>query len=90
MNKSEFITKVAEKSGMTKKDSAAALDAVLDSLKELMKDGDSVSFIGFGTFGSKDVSERESRNPRSGEKILVPAHKTPFYRPSKALRDSLK
>ena len=90
MNKTEFISLVAEKTGSTKTDAAKAVDAVLSSLMESMVAGEDVTFIGFGTFGVKDVAEREARNPQTGEAIKVAAHRSPFFKAGKALKDAVK
>ena len=82
MNKTEFISVVAEKTGFTKADSSKAVDAVLSSLLESMVAGEDVTFIGFGTFGVKDVAEREARNPQTGETIKIAAASTGIRSPS--------
>ena len=90
MNKTEFISVVAEKTGFTKADSSKAVDAVLSSLLESMVAGEDVTFIGFGTFGVKNVAEREARNPQTGETIKIAAHRSPFFKAGKALKDAVK
>ena len=90
MNKTEFIAEVAEKTGFSKKDAAAAVDAVLDTLKDQMASGNDVTFIGFGTFGAKDVAEREARNPQTGDTIKIAAHKSPYFKAGKALKEAVK
>ena len=90
MNKTEFIAEVAEKTGFSKKDAATAVDAVLDTLKDQMASGNDVTFIGFGTFGAKDVAEREARNPQTGDTIKIAAHKSPYFKAGKALKEAVK
>ena len=90
MNKTEFISVVAEKTGFTKADSSKAVDAVLSSLLESMVVGEDVTFMGFGTFSVKDVAEREARNPQTGETIKIAAHRSPFFKAGKALKDAVK
>ena len=90
MNKTQFISVVAEKTGFTKADSSKAVDAVLSSLLESMVAGEDVTFIGFGTFGVKDVAEREARNPQTGETIKIAAHRSPFFKAGKALKEAVK
>ena len=90
MNKTEFIAAVADKTGFSKKDATSAVDAVLDILKDQMASGNDVSFIGFGTFGAKDVAEREARNPQTGETIKIAAHKSPYFKAGKSLKDAVK
>ena len=90
MNKTDFIAAVAEKTGFSKKDASLAVDAVLDTLKEQIASGNDVTFIGFGTFGAKDVAEREARNPQTGETIKIAAHKSPYFKAGKALKEAVK
>ena len=90
MNKTEFISLVAEKTGSTKTDATKAVDAVLSALRDSMVAGEDVTFIGFGTFGVKDVAEREARNPQTGETIRIAAHRSPFFKAGKALKDAVK
>ena len=90
MNKTEFISVVAEKTGATKTDAGKAVDAFLSTLLESMVAGEDVTFIGFGTFGVKDVAEREARNPQTGETIKIAAHRSPFFKAGKALKDAVR
>lgn len=90
MNKNDFIDIVAEKSGLTKKDSKAALDAVLETITETLSKGDSVSFIGFGTFSTSMRAERIARVPTTGAEVKVPATKVAKFKVGKALKDAVK
>ncbi len=90
MNKNDFIDIVAEKSGLTKKDSKAALDAVLETITETLSKGDSVSFIGFGTFSTSTRAERTARVPVTGAEVKVPATKVAKFKVGKALKDAVK
>ena len=90
MNKTDFIAAIAEKTGFSKKDASLAVDAVLDTIKEQIASGNDVTFIGFGTFGAKDVAEREARNPQTGETIKIAAHKSPYFKAGKALKEAVK
>ncbi len=90
MNKNDFIDIVAEKSGLTKKDSKAALDAVLETITETLSKGDSVSFIGFGTFSTSARAERTARVPATGAEVKVPATKVAKFKVGKALKDAVK
>ena len=90
MNKNYFIDIVAEKSGLTKKDSKAALDAVLETITETLSKGDSVSFIGFGTFSTSMRAERIARVPATGAEVKVPATKVAKFKVGKALKDAVK
>ena len=90
MNKSELVDLVAEKAEMTKKDSAKAVEAVLDSITEGLVRGDKVQLVGFGTFEVRNRKEREGRNPATGEKIKIKALKVPAFKPGKALKEKVK
>lgn len=71
MNKTEFINAASENAGMKKKDMAKALDAIMETLTDVMKDGDKVTFVGFGTFEVKERAAREGRNPQTGETMTM-------------------
>ncbi len=90
MNKSELIELVAEKAGMSKKDSEKAVKAVLESITEGLVKGDKVQLVGFGTFEVRNRKEREGRNPATGEKIMIKALKVPAFKPGKALKEIVK
>ncbi|HHY98389.1 MAG TPA: HU family DNA-binding protein [Firmicutes bacterium] len=89
MTKAELVDKIAAKTGMTKKDSAAALDAVLDSVAESLKNGDKVSLVGFGSFEVRKRAARTGRDPRTGQEIKIEARKVPVFRAGKALKDAV-
>lgn len=88
MTKADLASKVAE-SGMTKKDAAAAVDAVIVAIKDALAEGEKVSLIGFGTFSVKERKARTGRNPRTGEKLEIPAKKVPVFSPGKGLKDAV-
>lgn len=90
MNKSELVDLVAEKAGMSKKDSEKAVKAVLDSITDGLVRGDKVQLVGFGTFEVRSRKEREGRNPATGEKIKIKALKVPAFKPGKALKEKVK
>jgi len=90
VNKSELVDLVAEKAGMSKKDSEKAVKAVLDSITDGLVKGDKVQLVGFGTFEVRNRKEREGRNPATGEKIKIEALKVPAFKPGKALKDKVK
>lgn len=89
MNKAELISSVAEKSGLSKKDSELAVNAVFECISESMKAGDKVSLVGFGIFDVKERAERMCKNPRTGESVLSPAVRVPVFKPGKALKDAV-
>ena len=73
MNKIELVTKMAEKSNLTKKEAALALDAFLESVEEAVENREKVQLVGFGTFETRERAAREGRNPRTKETITIPA-----------------
>lgn len=90
MNKNELVAAIAEKTGNTKKDAEAQLNAVLSTITEALSNGDKVQLIGFGTFETKERAAREGRNPRKpGETIKIPACKAPSFKAGKALKDAV-
>lgn len=89
VKKAEFVTTVSEKTGMSKKDSEAAIQAVLDVFMEEVSAGKKVSFPGFGSFSLKSRAARKGRNPQTGEEIDIPESKTPGFTPAKAWKDAV-
>ena len=87
MNKVTLVAKIAEKSGLSKKQAELALGAFIDSVTEALKEGDKLQMMGFGTFEVKERAARTGRNPSTGETIEIPASKTPTFKAGKALRD---
>ncbi|HIY08245.1 MAG TPA: HU family DNA-binding protein [Firmicutes bacterium] len=89
MTKAELITAVAEKTDLTKKDSEKAVSAVFEAITETLKKGDKVSLVGFGTFEVKERAAKEGINPRTKEKMPIPASKRPAFKAGKALKDAV-
>jgi DNA-binding protein HU-beta len=89
MNKAELIGATAEKSGLSKKDSEKAINALIEAITESMKKGEKVQLVGFGVFEVKDRPARTGRNPRTKEQIEIPASKLPQFKAGKALKDSI-
>lgn len=90
ISKKELVEAIAEKAGLTKKDSQAALEATLASVIEFVKAGDKVSLIGFGSFFPYETKATTKRNPRTGAAIEVPAKTTMKFKLSKTVNDLLK
>jgi DNA-binding protein HU-beta len=90
MNKVELIAAVAEKTGITKKDAENIITAFTDIVTEALAQGEKVSLVGFGTFETKTRASREGINPRTKEKITIPASKTPGFKAGKVLKESVK
>ena len=89
MNKSELVANMAEKSGLTKKDTEKALAAFFESVQGALVEGDKVQLIGFGTFEVRERSARKGRNPQTGKEIDIPAAKNPVFKAGKALKDAV-
>ena len=89
MNKTELIAAVAEKAGLSKKDSDAAVNAVLCAITDALKAGDKVQLVGFGTFETKDREARPGRIPSTGEPMDIPAARLPAFKAGKALKDAV-
>ena len=90
MNKAELIEAIVAKSGLSKKDAEAALNATVDAVKDALKAGDKVQLVGFGTFAVKERAARTGLNPRTKEKIEIAATKVPTFTAGKALKDSIQ
>ena len=89
MNKTELVAKMAEKSGLTKKDAEKAVNAFFASVEDALVADDKVQIIGFGTFEVKERSARKGRNPQTGKEIDIPASKNPVFKAGKALKDAV-
>ncbi len=89
MNKTELIAIAAEKAGMTKKDAERLLNAALDTVAATLAEGEKVQLSGFGIFEAKTREARVGRNPRTKESIEIPATRTPVFKASKALKDTV-
>ena len=90
MNKTELINAVAETSGLTKKDSETALNAILDAIQNAMKNGDKVQLVGFGSFEVKERAARTGKNPATGATIEIPASKAPVFKAGQAFKDAIR
>lgn len=90
MNKAELVSAVAEKVDMTKKVTEEVIDAMLDTICEVLSNGDKVFISGFGTFEVRDRIPRAGRNPRTGEDIVIPGQKSAAFKAGKILKDSVK
>jgi len=89
VTKTEFIDEVAERAGLSKKDAAAAVDAVLQTVEGALKRGSDVTFSGFGKFSVSARSAREGRNPATGEKIQIAASNVPKFTAGAALKKAV-
>ena len=89
MNKTDLVNVVADETKLTKSSVDAVVSATLNAIANALKEGDKVQLIGFGTFEVKDSAEREGRNPKTGESIVIPASKKPVFSASKVLKDEV-
>ena len=89
MNKSELIEAIAASADIPKAAAGRALDAMIDSVTDSLKKGDSVALVGFGTFTVKERAARTGRNPQTGKPINISAAKVPSFKAGKALKDSV-
>jgi len=89
VNKQQLIDSVSERANLTKKDAEKAINAVIDSIKGALNEGDKVALVGFGTFEVRTRAERSGRNPQTGEQIKVPGGKVPAFKPGKELKESV-
>ena len=90
MNKAELIAAAAEKAELSKKDTEAAVNAVVDLITAALKKGDKVQLVGFGSFETRKRAARVGRNPRTKETIKIAASKVPTFKAGKALKDAVK
>jgi DNA-binding protein HU-beta len=89
VNKNEFVDRVADKSGLGKGEAAKAVDAVLDSLQEVLSRGGEVNFTGFGKFTVADRSARQGVNPQTREKIQIAASRVPRFSAGSTLKKAV-
>jgi len=89
VNKSELIDRVAESSDISKASAGRAIDASIDAITDALKNAESVSLVGFGTFLVRERAARSGRNPQTGAAIEISAAKVPAFKPGKALKDAL-
>ena len=90
MNKTDLISSVAAKTGLSKKASESAINAVVSSIEESLQSGEKVVLVGFGTFEVRERAERKGRNPQTREEIVIPASKAPVFKAGKGLKDKVK
>jgi DNA-binding protein HU-beta len=89
VNKNDLVASVADSADMSKADAGKAVEAVFDSITGSLKGGDEVRLVGFGTFSVANRKASEGRNPRTGEKIQIPASKQPKFKAGKGLKESV-
>ncbi len=89
MNKGELVDAIASKTSVTKKDADAVLSAVLEMIVEAVSTGDRVTLVGFGSFEPRDRKAREGRNPKTGDKMTIPATTVPAFSAGKLFREKV-
>lgn len=89
MTKTQLISDVADKSGLTKVDAGKALEALADVVTVALSRGEKVTWTGFGTFEVRTRAARMGRNPQTGEPLHIPAGKTPAFKAGKGLKDAV-
>ena len=90
MTKPELISKISEKTGISKKDAAAALTALTATITEELKSGEKVAIPSLGTFEVRERAARTGKNPRTGEAVEIAAKKLPAFKAAKALKDAVE
>ncbi len=87
MNKSDLIAAMAAKTGETKKNAEAAVNAFTEVITEALVKGEKVQLVGFGSFEVRNRAARKGRNPQTKVEIKIPASKAPVFKAGKALKD---
>ena len=90
MNKSELIDAIAESADLSKVSAGKALDATISAISQALKNGDSVSLVGFGIFTVRERAARAGRNPQTGEALEIKASKIPAFKAGKMLKDAVR
>ncbi|NJK81683.1 MAG: HU family DNA-binding protein [Chloroflexaceae bacterium] len=90
MQKTEFIKEVATRTGMSQKDTRHIIDAAFEIVAETLAAGQKVTLTGFGTFEVRERQEREGVNPQTGQKMIIPATRTPGFTASSTLKERIK
>jgi DNA-binding protein HU-beta len=90
MTKAELVAKIAGDGGITKSQAEKALDGFVSAVSAALSGGDKITLVGFGTFSVAERSQREGRNPRTGEKIKIPASKVVKFKAGKTLIEKIK
>ena len=89
MNKNDLVSKVSDETGLSKTDSAKAVDSVIETITSELKSGGDVRLVGFGTFLVTKRKATTGRNPQTGAEIKIPAANVPKFRAGKSLKESL-
>ncbi len=87
MTKADLIEEVARITDVTRRDSEVIVETIFDSIVHSLRAGDKIEIRGFGSFRTRQRNSRIGRNPKTGDRVDVPAKKIPFFKPSKELKD---
>jgi len=87
MTKADLIEEVARITDVTRRDSEVIVETIFDSIVHSLRAGDKIEIRGFGSFRTRQRNSRVGRNPKTGDRVEVPAKKIPFFKPSKELKD---
>jgi integration host factor subunit beta len=87
MTKADLVEEVAKVTELTRKDSEVIVDTLFESVIKALRVGDKLEVRGFGSFRVRQRNARVGRNPKTGEKVEVPAKRVPYFKPSKELKD---
>ena len=87
MTKADLIEDVSRLAEVTRKDGEVIVETIFDSIVRSLRVGDKIQIRGFGSFRTRQRKPRIGRNPKTGDKVEVPAKKIPFFKPSKELKD---
>ncbi|MGC2324368.1 MAG: HU family DNA-binding protein [Terriglobales bacterium] len=87
MTKADLIDEVSRQVELTRKDSEVIVETIFDSIVHSLRAGDKIEIRGFGSFRTRQRNPRVGRNPKTGDRVEVPAKKIPFFKPSKELKD---
>jgi nucleoid DNA-binding protein len=91
VSKQKFVERLAERTGMARRDAAKAVDAFLETVTDTLKDGDAITFTGFGKFSTARRAERQGVNPRNpGQKVTIPAATVPKFSAGTALKQAVR
>lgn len=90
MTKAELVARISNESGITKAEAEKAVDGFVSAVSGALSASDSVTLVGFGTFSVGERAQREGRNPRTGEKLTIPASKVVKFKAGKGLSEKVK
>lgn len=89
IGKGDLVKNISQKTGASQKQVAEFMDAFVESIEESLAKKEKVQLVGFGTFMTRERESREGRNPRTGEKMKIPASTVPVFKPGKGLKDKV-